>query len=76
MNNDRLAAQLETRIFYFYVVDQKPNEIRITMYGTHYTLHKSNEGWRNASSNSMNMSQPLIDSVVEVVYGSTQPMPV
>ncbi|GAA4326795.1 hypothetical protein GCM10023149_29830 [Mucilaginibacter gynuensis] len=69
MSNDRFAAQLETRIFYFYVVDQKPAEVKITMYGTPYTFQRFNEGWRNAASNMMNMSQPLIDSVVAVIYG-------
>jgi hypothetical protein len=67
MSTERLAAQLETRIFYFYVVEQTPEKIKITMYSTPYTLRKQGEKWRNASANVMQMSQELIDSVVSTV---------
>ncbi|OOQ59554.1 hypothetical protein [Mucilaginibacter pedocola] len=69
MSTEKLAAQLETRIFYFTIVDQKPNQIQISMYGTPYTLIKGEEAWHNGNSNQMNMSQPLIDAVVKVVLG-------
>ena len=42
---ERLAAQLETRIFYFTVENQKDSELSILMYNTPYTLVSKGDKW-------------------------------
>ncbi|MBS1530914.1 MAG: hypothetical protein JSU01_11435 [Bacteroidetes bacterium] len=67
MNNEKLAANTGNRTFYFYLVQQKENEISITMYNTPYTLIKVGDNWQNAPGNYFSMAQHLIDAVIETV---------
>ncbi|GAA4907623.1 hypothetical protein [Mucilaginibacter defluvii] len=67
MSTEKLAAHTQNRTFYFTIVQQSEQEIRISMYNTSYTLIKQNVGWRNAPTNYFNMAQHLIDAVVEAV---------
>jgi len=66
--SERLEAQVQTRIFYFVVVNQKENELSISMYNTPYTFVKNNGVWLNHSNNKMNMSRELIDAVIAASY--------
>lgn len=65
---ERLEAQVQTRIFYFTVVQQKDTELSILMYSTPYTLIKTDEKWANHVSNRMIMSPELIEAVVKAAY--------
>jgi hypothetical protein len=67
MSTEKLAAHTQNRTFYFTIVQQTEQEIRISMYNTSYTLVKQDAGWRNAPTNYFTMAQHLIDAVVEVV---------
>jgi len=67
---ERLAAQLETRIFYFTVENQKDSELSILMYNTPYTLVSKEDKWENHAGNKMTMSPALIDAVIATAYHS------
>jgi len=64
MNTPKFAAHSENRTFFFYVNEQKENEISITMYNTQYVLIKNGETWKNHHSNYFTMAQHLIDAVI------------
>lgn len=68
MTSEKLASHTENRTFYFYIVNQKDNELVITMYNTTYTLIREGDGWRNATSNYFSMAQHLIDAVITAAY--------
>lgn len=70
MSTEKLAAHTQNRTFYFTIIQQSEQEIRISMYNTSYTIVKQNVGWRNAPTNYFNMAQHLIDAVVEAVKGA------
>jgi hypothetical protein len=63
MTEERYAAKIETREFFFYIVEKKPAELRIKMYNTPYLLLEKDGKWCNAPSNLFEMSQDLIDAV-------------
>jgi len=65
---EKLAADTGDRIFYFYIVQKKENELSITMYSTPYTFIRDETGWRNASSNYFSMADHLINAVVKTAY--------
>jgi|GEM_PF-1822559 len=64
MKTEKLAAHTDNRTFFFYVNEQKENEIIITMYNTQYTLIKSGDIWENHHSNYFAMAQHLINAVI------------
>jgi len=61
---ERLEAHFENRIYYFYVVEKKPEELSITMYSTPFTFVKKEKGWENVMANRQQMTLPLIQQVV------------
>ncbi|MDN3584379.1 hypothetical protein [Mucilaginibacter flavus] len=60
----KLEAHYQNRIYYFYIVDQKPAAITITMYTTPYTFVQVGERWVNHGSNRMEMATGLIAAVL------------
>jgi len=64
----RYTAKIETREFFFYIVDKKPAELSIKMYNTPYVLLEKDGKWRNAVSNLFELSPELIDAVIAVAY--------
>lgn len=64
---DKLEAHFENRIYYFYLKQYEPTEIRIEMYSTPYTFIQKETRWVNHTNNKMNMAQPLINEVVKVI---------
>lgn len=67
MKSERLTARIETREFFFYIKDQSPQQVSLTMYNTPYTLIKEENKWQNHSANLFEMSPELIGAVVAAV---------
>lgn len=61
---DKLAAHFENRIYYFYLTNQQPAEIVISMYSTPYIFIKKEDKWVNHTNNKMQMNPKLIDAVM------------
>lgn len=70
MESQKLAANTENRTYYFYIVQQKDNEVSILMYSTPYTLVKNEDGWANHPANKLKMVQRLVDAVIEAIPAS------
>ena len=66
----RYAAQYQNRTYYFYVTLTEPQELRILMYNTPYTLILKKDRWENSPGNQMSMTQGLINSVAEAVFST------
>jgi len=60
----RLAANNENRVYYFTIESRKPEELKIMMYGTPYTLIKAGDRWVNNPSNLMEMKSGLVAAVM------------
>lgn len=66
----RYAAQYQNRTYYFYVTLTEPQELRILMYNTPYTLILKKDRWENSPGNQMSMTQGLINAVAEAVLST------
>lgn len=62
--DNRLEAHHQNRIYYFQLLDKKPNEVSISMYNTPYTFVPVGERWENGRTNKMNMADGLIAAVM------------
>jgi hypothetical protein len=65
--DNRLEAHYQNRTYYFNLVDKKPSEVVISMYGTLYTFVPAGVRWENSRANKMNMSDGLIVAVLVAI---------
>jgi hypothetical protein len=66
----RYAAHYQNRTYYFCITLTEPQELRILMYNTPYTLILKKDLWENATGNQMSMTQGLINAVAEAVLST------
>jgi len=59
-------AHFENRIYFFKLLKNDRDEVKITMYNTEYVFRKEDGKWIN-HANKMNMNAGLIAEVIKVV---------
>ena len=61
--SERLEAHFQNRIYYFYMLEKKPDAFTINMYNFPYTFVNKNGRWENHQGNKMEMSRGLVVAV-------------
>jgi len=67
MDKQKLEAQFENRVYYFYTVSKAPERVVINMYSTEYIFVHKETGWENAGSNKNIMVQGLVEAVIHTL---------